>query len=262
MKRRNCYALRTLFCLKTMKLSKRNWFRIIWLLLVSSFTLWNWLSYQTANLPANTLTSDAKTTVSTSEHLISFVPLSKKKTVLLFYPGALVEPTAYAPIARKMANEGFESHIIKMPWRLATRGYRQINTLFQLDDTTRQYVLAGHSQGGKMAAQFVYENKGRMAGLILLGTSHPRDIDMSSVTIPMVKLYGTKDGLASPPEVFENKSKLPSKTKFVEIKGGNHAQFAYYGSQLGDSKASISREAQQAIVNQTILDFLNNIEHR
>lgn len=70
---------------------------------------------------------------------------------------------------------------------MATRGYLQIKTLFNLNDTGRKYVLAVHSQGGKMAAQFVYENKDAMAGLVLLWTSHPRDIDLSSVTVPIVK---------------------------------------------------------------------------
>lgn len=70
---------------------------------------------------------------------------------------------------------------------MAARGYLQIKTLFNLNDTGKKYVLAVHSQSGKMAAQFVYENKDAMAGLVLLGTSHPRDIDLSSVTVPIVK---------------------------------------------------------------------------
>ncbi|AXE17004.1 alpha/beta hydrolase [Runella rosea] len=245
-----------------MKISKKNWFRLVWFSLVGTFTLWNWLSYQTRNLPANTLTSTAQTTVTVTKQLISFSPMTKRKTVLLFFPGALVEPSAYAPIARHAADAGFESHIIKMPWRMATRGYQQIKTLFSLTDTTKRYVLAGHSQGGKMAAQFAYENKNVLAGLILMGTSHPRDIDLSSFILPVVKLYATNDGLASLPEVFENKGKLPSNTQWVGIKGGNHAQFGYYGSQLGDDNATITREVQQSIINQTVIGFLKIIENK
>lgn len=245
-----------------MKISKKNWLRLVWFSLVGTFTLWNWLSYQTRNLPANTLTSTAQTTVTVTKQLISFSPMTKRKTVLLFFPGALVEPSAYAPIARHAADAGFESHIIKMPWRMATRGYQQIKTLFSLTDTTKRYVLAGHSQGGKMAAQFAYENKNVLAGLILMGTSHPRDIDLSSFILPVVKLYATNDGLASLPEVFENKGKLPSNTQWVGIKGGNHAQFGYYGSQLGDDNATITREVQQSIINQTVIGFLKIIENK
>lgn len=245
-----------------MKLSKRNGSRIVWFSLVGTFMIWNWHSYQTRNLPANTLISTTQTTVTETDQLISFSPVAKKKTVFLFFPGALVEPTAYAPIARHAADAGFESHIIKMPWRMSTRGYQQIKTLFSLTDTTKHYVLAGPSQGGKMAAQFAHENKNVLAGLILMGTSHPRDIDLSSFTLSVVKLYATNDGLASLPEVFENKGKLPSHAQWVEIKGGNHAQFGYYGSQLGDDNATITREVQQSLVNQTVIGFLKAIENQ
>lgn len=113
-----------------------------------------------------------------------------------------------------------------------------------------------------MAAQFAHENKNVLAGLILMGTSHPRDIDLSSFTLSVVKLYATNDGLASLPEVFENKGKLPSHAQWVEIKGGNHAQFGYYGSQLGDDNATITREVQQSLVNQTVIGFLKAIENQ
>jgi hypothetical protein len=33
---------------------------------------------------------------------------------------------------------------------------------------------------------------------------------------------------------------------WVEIVGGNHAQFGWYGDQQGDNPATISREEQQA----------------
>ena len=56
-----------------------------------------------------------------------------------------------------------------------------------------------------MAAQFVYENPEVFKGLFLMGTSHPRDIDLSSSNIPCLKLYAEYDGLASVEEVMENK---------------------------------------------------------
>ena len=46
---------------------------------------------------------------------------------------------------------------------------------------------------------------------------------------------------------------LPSDTIRVEIAGGNHAQFGWYGNQPGDNEATIRREIQQEqIVNATI----------
>jgi hypothetical protein len=53
-----------------------------------------------------------------------------------------------------------------------------------------------------------------------------------------------------------NKKLLPASAKWVEIKGGNHSQFGHYGHQLFDGKATISREAQQAITREILLEAL------
>lgn len=129
-----------------------------------------------------------------------------------------------------------------MPWRMATRGYNKIKEMNLLDDKDKQYVLAGHSQGGKMAAQFIYENSGVVDQLILLGTTHPRDIDLSEIPIPVLKIYGSNDGVADSEKIMANKSKLPLTTRYVRIDGGNHSQFGYYGFQPGDHKADNIKE--------------------
>ena len=50
-----------------------------------------------------------------------------------------------------------------------------------------------------------------------MGTSHPRDIDLSLQNIPTIKLYAEHDGLASVEEVMENKNKLPGGAKLTYI---------------------------------------------
>ena len=104
--------------------------------------------------------------------------------------------------------------------------YQKVTTLIDLHKGN--YVIGGHSQGGKMAAQLVYENLNTFKGLFLVGTSHPRDIDLAALTIPCIKLYAENDGLASVEEVMENKNKLPEETEFIQIEGGNHSQFGYW----------------------------------
>ena len=107
-----------------------------------------------------------------------------------------------------------------------------------------------------MAAQFVYENPKLIDRLILVGTTHPRDISLASYKTPILKIYGSRDGVADGESILENKSKLPSETKFVRIEGGNHSQFGYYGFQLGDNKADIDREQQQSETLENILAFI------
>lgn len=143
-----------------------------------------------------------------------------------------------------------------MPWRLAKNGYNKPKEQNFFNDTTKEYILAGHSQGAKMAGQFVHENPTLIDKLILIATTHPRDIDLSKIKIPILKIYGSNDGVAKVEDIDKNKSKLPPETKYVSIKGANHAQFGYYGFQLGDDKADITRAQQQQITLDNILSFI------
>lgn len=53
----------------------------------------------------------------------------------------------------------------------------------------------------------------RLAGLVLIGTSHPRDVDLSGLDIPVTKIVATRDGLGSPAKVEQNASLLPAQTR-------------------------------------------------
>ncbi len=222
------------------------------------FIGWMWFSMQATSNAYSFLASNQSMIVTETKDFISFTPAIAYKAVFIFYPGALVDPVAYAPICRQIADSGYKVQLIKMPWRLATKGYNKPKALKLFDDSSKVYILSGHSQGGKMAAQFVYENPGLVDQLILIGTTHPRDIDLSGFEIPVMKISGSKDGVANITDVISNKIKLPSQTKYVEIEGANHAQFGYYGTQIGDDKATISRESQHKIVSTSILSFIQS----
>jgi hypothetical protein len=53
------------------------------------------------------------------------------------------------------------------------------------------------------------------------------------------------DHLRCPDLMGTSHPRLPIATAWVRIGGGNHSQFAYYGFQLFDHRATISREQQQ-----------------
>lgn len=234
-----------------------KYLKLLWVTIGLSFFGWMGYSMQAKGISDEILKSDRGVSVSENDYSITFTPSNSLKKVIFFYPGALVQTEAYTPLCRKLAESGYETLLIKMPFRLANQGYEIIKEQNLLADKNKQYILAGHSQGGKMAAQFVYENPGLIDGLILLSTTHPRDYDMSNFDIPVLKLYGSNDGVASAKDVLNNKPKLPSSAKFIEIKGGNHSQFGYYGFQFNDEKATISREEQQEIILTNILDFVD-----
>ena len=233
--------------------SKWKIFKTIWFSLVAIFFFWNWITFQSRNLPKDTfLNTDIVTVIETDDKITFKSDTSKNHIEIIFFQGGLTDPKAYAPLCRNLAIYGFTCHLIKMNWRLPKLDYQKVSMLF--DFTQGSFIIGGHSQGGKMAAQLVYENPTMFKGLFLMGTSHPRDIYLSNLNIPCIKLYAEKDGPASIHEVLENRSKLPIDAELVLIKGGNHSQFGYLATLFMDNSADISLEIQQ----QQTLDYLIN----
>jgi hypothetical protein len=233
-------------------------FKIAWFSLVTIFLFWNWTTFQSRGLPDNVLSNSKVVAVEETDDEIIFISLTLKKNLeVIFFQGGLVDPKAYAPLCRSLAENGYTCHIIKMAWRLAQYDYQKVPKIFDLKGGN--YVIGGHSQGAKMAARLVFENPVVFKGLFLMGTSHPRDIDMSGMNIPTLKLYAELDGLASVSEVLENKSKLPGNAELVLIKGGNHSQFGYTGKLLMDNSATVSVTEQQELVLDHLLKFFSKI---
>lgn len=237
----------------------RKILRLIWISAGVLFLLWNWWTFQARGLPKNTFESDSNVSVITSDDMITF---KSNKSVsdfeIIFFQGGLTDPEAYGPLCKSIAEAGFTVHLIKMAWRLPQKDYLKIKDLFDLN--RGDYILGGHSQGAKMAAQFVYENPDLMKGLILLATSHPRDIDLSAMDIPSVKIYAEHDGLASVAEVESNVKRLPQNCELIMIEGANHSQFGYLGQLLMDNAPSISLEEQQRKTTTHLLKFLKRFE--
>ncbi len=95
-----------------------------------------------------------------------------------------------------------------------------------------------------------------MAGLLLVGTSHPRDADLSALRIPVTKVVGTRDGLASAAEVLANRAKLPPATRWVWVRGGSHSLFGWYGFRPGHRRATPPAAAQRAALVEAALALL------
>ena len=147
-----------------------------------------------------------------------------------------------------------------MNWRMPQWDYTKIAKMFNLKKGN--YIIGGHSQGAKMASQFVYENPNLMKGLFLLGTSHPRDFDLSERILSTIKLYAEFDRFASISEVMENKNKLPKNTELVKINGGNHSQFGHLGKLLTDETAEISLAEQQRLAIGKLTVFLRELNQK
>ena len=77
-----------------------------------------------------------------------------------------------------------------------------------------------------------------------------------------IKLYAEFDGLASVPEVMENKNKLPKNTELVKINGGNHSQFGHLGKLLTDETAEIYLAEQHRLTIGKLTVFLRELNQK
>jgi hypothetical protein len=199
------------------------------------------------------LESDSAVEVSVGDWLV-FEPVSLSKNVgFIIYPGGRVDFRSYAPIAHRIAERGYFVVIVRMPLNLAVFGVNKANEVIDSCSMISSWVVGGHSLGGSMAAQFAYENPSKVNGLVLWAAYPASGTDLSNYDLLVSTIYGSNDGLVSSSQIDDSLKLLPASTIKVNINGGNHAQFGWYGEQSGDNLASITREEQQnQIVNATV----------
>ena len=202
------------------------------------------------------LQSDEQVTV-TLDPWITFYPTDTAvDTGFIFYPGGRVDAQSYAPPAHAIAAEGYLVVIPPMPLSLAVFNPNAAADVIAAHSEVTTWVIGGHSLGGAMAANYVYNHPGQVDGLVLWASYPAENNSLADQdSLPVLDVYGTEDGQAD--ELAAAAVRLPSETFWVVLEGGNHAQFGWYGRQSGDGEAKISREEQQAQVVQATTALLS-----
>ena len=162
---------------------------------------------------------------------------------LVFYPGGMVEETAYAPLLHLLAREGMDVCLVSMPVHLAVFGANRalaVTARYRYD----HWYVGGHSLGGAMAAAYAAGHGERLTGLILLAAYPTRTLGSSLLTISVT---GTEDGVLDRAKAEAGKTFVTGDLREYTLSGGNHAQFGNYGDQRGDGAAAISRDEQQRL---------------
>lgn len=173
---------------------------------------------------------------------------------IIFYPGGKVEETAYAPLLLELANQGYEVYLVKMPAKLAIFGMNAAEDIIEEATHIKEWTMMGHSLGGAMAASFSAEHDAEIDQLVLLAAYSTADL--TDKEIDVFSFYGTEDKVLNMEKYEEYYSNLPEDVVEEVIEGGNHANYAHYGAQEGDGKATITREEQQ----ECVLDILMNAQ--
>jgi hypothetical protein len=244
----------------------RRWVRRGFLLWALVATLWLANSYRTQGVDRALLESDADVNVANGVATLDLLPVAlKSESALIFICGSGVAAEAYVPLLRPVAEADYTVFIVKLPYRFAPleshkrAAVDQALDVIAMHPQIRHWVVAGHSLGGALACRVVQSDHKAISGLVLVGTTHPKEDDLSSLPMPVTKVYGANDGVAPSDRMFENRGLLPKHTRWVEIPGGNHSQFGHYGHQLFDGTPSISREAQQTATRAALVQMLRKV---
>lgn len=189
----------------------------------------------------------------TKDNNIYFFDGPGEEVSIIFYPGGKVEDISYAPLLSKLAKEGIDCFLIKMPYNLAILDKNAADQLIYGNYKYKKWYLGGHSLGGVVASMYANDNYNNVSGLVLPASYPNKKIDNN---IKMLSIYGTNDGILNLSKYQKNKKYWSNNSKEIIIEGGNHSQFGYYGFQNGDNKSDISREEQQNKTIESIVGFI------
>lgn len=179
-----------------------------------------------------------------------FLDGSGNDSAVIFYPGGKVEYTSYLPMLINLANRGIDCYLVEMPFNIAFFGQNSADSIMN-NSSYDHYFIAGHSLGGVVASAYVNATN-NTDGVILLA-AYPTE----KISKPVLSVYGSNDNALNKVKYEAAKPLIKGNFTEVIIKGGNHAQFAYYGNQSGDGNANITAENQQ---NQTVDAIMNFIK--
>jgi hypothetical protein len=202
--------------------------------------------------------SDSSVIVADANGIISFVPAGEPASVgLIFYPGGLVDPVAYAGYMRAFAEAGFAAFIVRMPLHFAVLDIEAGSKVIAAHPEISTWIVGGHSLGGAMAARYADSHPETIKGLLLWATYAESQLNLENrADLRVLSVYGTEDQLTTVDIINETKANLPASTTYVAIEGGNHAYFGDYGPQARDGQPTISREeAFNLVLNATLTFF-------
>jgi hypothetical protein len=187
-----------------------------------------------------------------------FRPSYPADTGLVYYPGGLVDPEAYAVTAQGIANAGYLVVIPKMPLNLAFMGINRADGIRADYPEIESWVIGGHSLGGAMAAEYAENNVDSLDGLIMFAAYPANNEVFVNFPIPILTIIGSEDPGAPQQEAFYE-AIGDSATRFI-ILGGNHRQYADYRFQKDDGIATISAAEQQDQIIAATVQFLDTLK--
>lgn len=227
----------------------------ILMLLLITFSLYVNDYYKANSYAQNILDApQAQITITKNDDQIIFAP-QQPKAGLIFYPGAKVEHSAYAPLMAELAKSDILCILVKMPFNLAFFDLDAASNILLEHNDINNWYLAGHSLGGSMAAYYLSETKDQFKGLILLASYSTANL--SNKNLKVLSILASNDKVINFDNYQENKQNLPQDSKEIVIEGGCHSFFGSYGLQKNDGNCTITNQEQIKQTSIAISDLIN-----
>lgn len=227
---------------------------VLVLVAVIGIVAWSRIGIMTAESePLRDVVEDPRISVGESDTALLLQPAETGPGAagLVFYPGAKVEPEAYAARLSDLVTEhGVTVAIVKPALNLALLDRRDLQAFTGSTPEIETWLVGGHSLGGVRACQVASEAD----GLLLFATYCANDL--SDTALPVLSLAGSEDELSTPQDIAEHRGQLPDAATMIEIDRANHASFGDYGRQRGDGTAALSDEEMDAEVMAVLSEFV------
>ena len=191
-----------------------------------------------------------------------FLPQDQEyRAVIVFYPGAKVEYTAYSGLMYRLAERGYICLLPKMADNVALLSVNAVDTLKEAraryeDEVSvdnLDWYIAGHSLGGVAATRYLVENWslgtesgdhfGQKFKGIILCASYPVD-SLADMDVRLLSILGSNDKVIKMDNYEESKKNWPADSTEYVIEGGIHSYFGNYGLQNGDGEPTITADQQ------------------
>ncbi|UTM45841.1 alpha/beta hydrolase [Glutamicibacter mysorens] len=123
---------------------------------------------------------------------------------LIFFPGAKVEPPAYASVLAEAAEHGITVLIAKPPLNIALLQPGSLDDIMELAPDVDSWAVGGHSMGGVKACEYAGDH--RVTKLLLFASYCASTEVEDHPGLDVLALYGDRD------EVINRQKSKASKT--------------------------------------------------
>jgi dienelactone hydrolase len=241
-----------------MKILRKLLIVVLAIILISSVSLVVWATVRAQEATERAVMVLRENGIQREDRQLVFRPSAPNNKGLIYYPGGLVEPEAYAVTAQGIADAGYLVVIPKMPLNLAFTGINRADRIRADFPEIKSWVIGGHSLGGAMAAEYAKNNVNNLDGLIMYASYPANYEEYINFPIPILTIIGSKDPGAPQQQAFYE-AISDSARRFI-IEGANHRQYADYSFQRDDGIATISAAEQQDQIIEVTTQFMDTLE--